>query len=303
MTERLTLLDPAVLSRLSAAVLRARSLVVGNFSGIHASPHRGASVEFLEHKRYSPGDEIKHIDWKLLARSDRYYVKQFENETNLRAVLVMDASASMAYGPAGPTKFDFARTTAAALAYLLLSQSDAVGVLSRSRTGRLYVPPRSGMAHYRAVGAALEACRPDGDGTWLDELVELGGSLQRRGMFIILSDLFVDPEAALSALKLLRHRRHDVIVMHVLHPWEVEFPFRDLTLFSDMERSGRRLLADPRACREAYLGELDKLCDFFRQEITGLEMDYVLLRSDAALEQALAHYLARREARAAKLRT
>jgi len=296
MAKSLSLTSPEMVNRLSAAVLRARRLVVGNFTGIHASPHKGASVEFIEHKRYSPGDEIKHVDWKLLARSDRYYVKQFENETNLRATLVLDASASMAYGPTAPAKFDCARQVAAGLAYLLLGQSDAVGLLSQQGERRLHVPPRSGMAHYRALACALDELEAAGGPAWVDHLMELAGSAPRRGMFILLSDLLLDTQTALKALRMLGGRGHDVMVLHVLHPWELEFPFRDVTMFTDIEAPQRRLLADPRDCREAYLREIEELCRTFRTEVRGMGMDYLLLRSDCELEQALAHHLAWREA-------
>jgi uncharacterized protein (DUF58 family) len=291
-----SLLAPEMVSRLSSVVVRARHLVEGTLSGIHKSPHRGSSVEFLEHKRYTPGDDIRNLDWKLLARSDRFYVKQFEDETNLRATLVVDGSASMSYGPEGRTKHRFACVTAAAFAYMLLSQSDAVGLLTQQGSRRLYVPPRADWSHFQAIAAALDELKPEGQNDWLDHLMELGSSLHKRGMFVLFSDLLVDRRQALQALRLLRDRRHEVLLFHVLHPWELEFPFSDPRIFTDPEQGEKQILADPAAVRESYLKRVRELCAFFREESTGLEVDYHLLPSDSRLEEALVEYLARREA-------
>jgi uncharacterized protein (DUF58 family) len=290
------LLSPETVAKLSSVVLRARHLVEGTLSGIHSSPHKGSSVEFLEHRRYTPGDDLRNIDWKLLARSDRLYVKQFEDETNLRAVLVVDASASMAYGPTGRSKLECARLSAAALAYLLLSQGDAVGLLSQQDDGRAYVPPRGDWSHFRAIAEALEGLRPAGRNAWVDHLMEFAATFHKRGMFVLLSDLLVDRQAMLSALRLLRDRKHEVILLHVLHPWEIEFPFSGPLLFTGMEDASRRVLTDPESAREAYLRQLEELCAFYRDEAVGMEMDYHLLRSDCPLEDALVHYLAYRGA-------
>jgi uncharacterized protein (DUF58 family) len=286
-----------MVSRLSSVVVRARHLVEGTLSGIHKSPHRGSSVEFLEHKRYTPGDDIRNVDWKLLARSDRLYVKQFEDETNLRATLVVDSSASMRYGPEGPSKHRFTCMAAAAFAYMLLSQSDAVGLLSQENERRVYVPPRSDWSHFQAVAGALEDLEPKGKDAWLGHLIELAGSLRKRGMFVLFTDLLVERQQALQALRLLRDRRHEVLLFHVLHPWELEFPFSDPRVFTDPEADGHDILADPASVRESYLNRLRELCSFFREEATGLEVDYHLLPSDSRLEEALVLYLARREAR------
>jgi uncharacterized protein (DUF58 family) len=297
MPRRTNLLSPQTIAKIASAVLRARHLAEGTLSGIHKSPHKGSSIEFLEHKRYSPGDDLKNLDWKLLARSDRYYVKEFEDETNLRAVLVVDASASMGYGPDGDVKIDTACMTAAAMTYLLLSQSDAVGMLSQDGPERVFVPPRAAWGHFRALAARLGELRPAGKAHWLEHLTHLAGSFHKRGMFIIISDLFVARDPMVRALRLLRERRHDVLLFHVLHPWELEFPFREPLLFVDIEAPDRRLFADPRSCRDRYLEELRSMCEFYRQQAALLACDYHLLRTDAPLEDALVHYLAQREAR------
>jgi len=274
--------------------------VEGTLTGIHASPHKGSSVEFLEHKRYSPGDDPKHLDWKLLARSDRFYIKQFEDETNLRAVLVLDASASMGYGPRGPSKLHTARLAAAGLAYLLLTQSDAVGVLSQRGERRLYVPPRASWAHFRALAHALGRLKASGQNAWVEHLLALTSSFHKRSMFLLFTDLFVERSRMVTALRLLRDRRHEVILFHVLHPFEIEFPFEGPVLFTDIESPERRVLAEPASCRQQYLEELEELCGFYRELAAELEIDYHLLRSDVHLEEALVRYLAVREARSPK---
>jgi len=297
MNKPLDLLSPRAISRIATAVLRARQLVEGTLAGIHKSPHKGSSIEFLEHKRYSPGDDTRQLDWKLLARSDRLYVKQFEDETNLRALLVLDSSASMGYAPVGASKLHAARLAAAALAYLLLKQSDAVGVLSQRRERRLYVPPRASWAHFRAVAGALSGLRAQGGNHWMGHLLELAASFHKRSLVVLFSDLLLDRQAMVTALRLLRDRRHDVILFHVLHPYELEFPFSRPLLFTDIEGGDRRVLADPASCREEYLREMRALCRFYRRQAGELAMDYCLLRSDAPVEEALVRYLALREAR------
>jgi len=297
MAERPSLLAPETVAKIASVNLRARHLVLGTLSGIHKSPHKGSSIEFLEHKRYTPGDDIKNLDWKLLARSDRLFVKQFEDETNLRAMLVVDASASMGYSPEGAGKLQTCCFASAALAYLLLSQSDAVGLLSQNGAQRVYVPSRAAWGHFRAVASALDELRARGRNAWLEHLMELAASSRKRGMFIILSDLLVDRDRMVGALRLLRDRRHDVILLHVLHPYELEFPFSEPLLFTDIEDPARRLLTDPQACREEYLSELRALCEFYREETAALEMDYLLLRAGDPLEDVLVRYLAYREAR------
>jgi len=297
MAQRSSLLSPETVAKIASVALRARHLALGTLTGIHKSPHKGSSIEFLEHKRYTPGDDLRALDWKLLARSDKYYVKEFEDETNLRAMLVVDASASMGYAPDGHAKLDTARLAAGALAYLLLSQADAVGLLSQHGGERLYVPARAAFGHFRALAAGLDRLRAVGGPAWLDHLTALVPGFRRRGMFIILSDLFVDRQRAMDALRLLRDRRHDVILLHVLHPYELEFPFHGPLTFTDIEDAGRRLLTDPEACRDEYLALLREMCEYYRNQATALEIDYQVLRSDAPLEDALVRYLAWREAR------
>lgn len=296
-TDKTSLLSPDMVSRLSSTVVRARHRVEGTLTGIHESPHRGSSVEFLEHKRYTPGDDIRNVDWKLLARSDRLYIKQFEDETNLRAVVTIDASASMGYAPESPSKLDCARIAGAAFTYMLLSQSDAVGVLSQNGPERVYVPPRGDWSHFRSVAGAMDELKASGENFWLDHLLRLASSFHKRSMFILFSDLLVDRQQALQALRLLRDRRHEVLLFHVLHPWELEFPFDGARLFTDPESPESQVVADPDNVRDAYLDRINELCTFYREEAAGMEIDYHLLPSDHDAEEALVHYLMQREER------
>ncbi|MEW6357622.1 MAG: DUF58 domain-containing protein [Planctomycetota bacterium] len=287
-------LDPVVLARISNLTLRARYVVEGVLSGLHRSPHRGSSVEFVEHKEYSPGDELKHVDWKVLGRSDKYYVKQFEDETNLKAHLLLDASGSMGYTSGPVTKLEYGRTLAASLAYLMLNQRDGVGLVTFSTRALRYIPPRSKSSHLQALVEALDAVRPEGETSLSAVLSDLAEKMKRRGLLIVISDLFDSPEAVLGALRQFRHRRHEVIVFHVLDPAEVEFPFHGLTLFRSMEDS-RRVAADPDRIRESYRDEVRKFIQMIRQECLSHQIDYNLVSTAQPLDQALAEYLAARE--------
>ncbi|MFW6457394.1 MAG: DUF58 domain-containing protein [Planctomycetota bacterium] len=298
-------LAPQMISRLSSITLRARQRMEGTLAGIHESPHRGSSVEFLEHKRYTPGDDIRDIDWKLVARSDRLYIKQYENETNMRAIITIDGSTSMEYGPEGRTKLRCAKLMAGALSYLLLSQSDAVGLLSQSHEERLYVPPRSKWSHYRAIGRALDDLDASDKETWIRHLMNLvgtnanhqsgTGAFPKHGMFILFSDLLSDRDKIIRALQLLRDRRHDVILFHVLHPWELEFPFDSPRVFRAPENSTTEILADPQSVRDSYLERIQELQTFYQRESNRMDIDYHLISSDESLDEALIQYLHRRE--------
>lgn len=267
---------------------RARQLAEGLVNGQHRSPHRGASVEFAQHREYSPGDEMRHLDWKAYARSDKYLVKQFEDETNLRCFLLVDASGSMSYGQ--PSKLDYAATLAAAMAYALIKQGDAVGLLTFGSSLGTYVPPRARPDHFWNLVSVLER-EPVGGTTNLrrplEHLAEVAG---RRALILIFSDAFDEDEQFISLARQLRKRRHDVVFHHVLHPDELGFPFRDLTLFEDLETSDREL-ADPRGMREAYLKEMQGFCDGLRSRLQEGDVGYHLLPSDLPAERAMRQML------------
>src|SRR3989449_5538449 len=287
--------DPLVLAKIANMSLRARHVVEGLLSGLHDSPYRGYSVEFAEHREYVPGDEIRHIDWKAYGKFDRYFIKEYEEETNLRAYLLVDASASMDYGSAGLSKFDYSCYLAASLAYLMLHQGDDVGLVTFNAQVQRYIPPRGGMQHMHALARHLEAMRPQGE-THLDQVLrELAGKLARRGMIIIISDLFDDPEVIMRALRYFRHRRNEVIVFHVLDKNELEFPFQRLTVFDDIEDTAFRLLSVLRTISAAYLQQMEAFLAVYQLSGRGDRIDYSLFPTTTPLDVALTRYLARRQ--------
>lgn len=294
-TRRRSYFDPLVLARISTMSLRARHVVEGLLSGLHESPYRGYSVEFAAHREYVPGDEIRHIDWKAYGKFDRYFVKEYEEETNLRAYILLDASASMDYGSQGITKFDYGCYLAASLAYLMLRQGDYVGLVTFGTAVQRYIPPRSGVKHLQALTSHLEATQPHGE-THLDQaLREIAGKITRRGMIMVISDLFDTADTVMHALKYFRHRRNEVMVFHILDHNELEFPFDRLTVFEDIEDDTQRVLSEPRTIREAYLRQLRGFIDEYRRTCRSEWIDYNLFPTTAPLDLALSRYLARRQ--------
>jgi uncharacterized protein (DUF58 family) len=287
------LATPELLARIAGLELRARAVVEGVISGMHRSPHRGYSVEFAQHRDYTPGDEIRHIDWRVYGRSDRYYVKQFEEETNLRAYLALDASNSMRYGSGAMTKLEYASTIAAALAGLLMRQRDSVGLALCTDSVAGFLPPSATAPHMREILRRLEqvetAPRTDTGKTFHD----LAERIRRRGLVIILSDLLDDAEAIVRGLQHFRHNKHDVIVFHIIDRYELTFPFRETVVFEGMEEEGM-LPADPNALRTDYLRLMEEHITALRKGCREMAIDYVQMPTDAPLDSALAHYLADR---------
>ena len=288
-------LDPQTLARLQGLQLRARLIVEGYTSGVHRSPFHGFSVEFAEHREYAPGDDLRYLDWKVFGRTDKYYLKQFEEETNLVCHLLLDTSESMRYKSeaAALSKLEYAQCAAAALAYLILHQQDSVGLVTFDREIRTLVRASSNPSHLKQLLHVMEqaaAERKTATGPIFHDLAE---RLKKRGIVIVLSDLFDDVDSMMTGLKHFRHRRHEVVLMHVLDPAEVDFPFEQITLFRGLEQLPD-VLAEPRALRKAYLAEFGR---YLRKLKTGCRMhgiDYVLLRTDQSLEVVLSSYLASR---------
>lgn len=293
------LLDPRLLARLGNTQLRTRMVVEGILSGLHRSPHQGQSVEFAEHKEYTPGDELKHIDWKAYGKVDRYYVKQFEHETNLRAFFLIDASASMNYrGPDGLSKIETAALIAASLSYLLVRQQDAVGlVVARGKDTR-YLPPRAAMGHFPAILHHLEGLTGDGPTDLSAAADWIAEKARRRASIFVLSDLLDFNPRAIERLADLRRMKNDVTVFHTLDPWELEFPFEDSTLFLGMEGE-ENLEVDPRSIRDSYLEEMAALCERVKQVCRSADVEYELVRTDRSLDNLLLRFLSRRERGAA----
>jgi uncharacterized protein (DUF58 family) len=288
-------LDPQMLARLQGLQLRARLIVEGYISGVHRSPFHGFSIEFAEHREYSPGDDLRYLDWKVLGRTDKYYLKQFEEETNLICYLLLDTSESMHYqsDAAAMSKLEYAKCAGAALAYLILQQQDSVGLVTFDREIRALVRASSNPSHLKELLHVMEqsaAERKTSTGAIFHELAE---RFKKRGIVVILSDLFDNVDAMMAGLKHFRHRRHEVILLHVLDPAELDFPFRNTTLFRGLEQLPE-VLVEPRALRKAYLEEFNGYLRRLKQGCRMHRIDYVPLRTDQSLEVALSSYLASR---------
>lgn len=288
-------LSPQAVARISRLDLRARHVVEGFISGMHKSPFFGHSVEFVQHRDYTPGDDIRHLDWKVWSKTDRFYIKQFEAETNLRAMLLVDVSESMRYGRGPMTKYDYASTMAASLAYMLLHQGDAVGCVTFDGQLRHAVPARSQMTHLDAVLQTLHVSKPTEKTNLQSILNRVTESLPGRGMVILISDLLTDRESFFKGLDQLSHRRHDVIVFHVLDSDEVDFEFQGTTKFLGMEAMPE-LVCDPRALREGYLEALKEYLDEVRRGCAKRGVEYALVRTSDYLDAVLSRFLAARMA-------
>jgi uncharacterized protein (DUF58 family) len=289
------LLEPHILVRLGRLALTARTVVEGVISGLHRSPYRGFSMEFTSHRPYVPGDELRRIDWKAYGRLDRWFIKEFEEETNLKAYILVDASASMAYGRR-QTKFRYASLLACSMAYLLIRQRDSVGLATfQDRILRL-IPPRSTLNHLEVIARHLEGTEPSSGTDTAAAIGALAGNLKRRGFILVVSDLLDDPEHLLRSLKQLRHQKHDVIVLQVLDPDELELPFRRRTLFLDME-SDVRIATDPEDVRQEYRVILGEYLDRIKGYCHANQVDYALFNTGEPLEQSLVRFLSRREGR------
>jgi uncharacterized protein (DUF58 family) len=288
-------LHPATVARTARLDLRAKQVVEGFISGLHKSPFFGHSLEFVQHREYVAGDDLRHLDWKAWSKTDRYYIKQYEAETNLRATLAVDVSESMRYGRGPLTKYDYACTAAACLAYLLVRQQDAVGLVSFDSDVRQVLPPRGSMSHLDALLKALDVSKPR-EKTDLEKILRrVADATPTRGMVVLISDLFADREPFLRGLEMLRHRRHDVMVFHVLDADEVTFPFSGSTRFEGMEEMPN-LLCDPRALRDGYLEALEEYLTEVRRGCTRLGIDYTLVRTDDYLDVILTRFLHHRTA-------
>ncbi len=289
-------LDPAVLDRLSGLALVARTVVEGFMAGHHRSPHKGSSVEFAQHRPYVPGDELRHVDWKIFARSNRLVVKEFVEETNFSCHLLLDASESMAFTSGTWTKFDYARWCAAALGHLVVRQRDAAGLVLFDRDVRDKVPPSNGTHQINSIVQALEGAVPTGEARVGDVLHWLGGKLSRRGIVAIFSDFFDDLDKLVSGMRRLTHAGHEPILFQVLDPQEIEFDYERLLRLDGLEDSGR-IKVDPKAIRAAYREEMQRHQEELKRHARNLSIDYVQLTTSTSLDVALSTYLARRAAR------
>jgi uncharacterized protein (DUF58 family) len=290
------LLDPAVLARIDRLELEARQFVEGYLAGKHRSPRHGFAVEFAQHREYVPGDDIKHMDWKVYGRTDRYFLKQYEQETNLVAWLLVDASESMAYASGPRSKYDLACTAAAAMAYLILQQADSVGVGLLANGVRAFLRPSGLMNQLREACRAMATGPFPGAAGIARGVDELAGRTGRRGVVLVFSDLLDDVPDLLAALQHVRYQKHEVVLFHTLDGAEIDFPFRQTTLFKGLEGMPE-VLTDPQGIRDTYLKAFAAHAEAIETGCRRLEIDYVRLRTDADLGHDLAAYLQKRHGR------
>lgn len=286
-------LHPEAIKRLSRMELRARHIVEGFLSGMHRSPHFGQSVEFLQHREYSVGDDLRHVDWKVWAKHDRLTVKQYEEDTNLRCTLLVDVSGSMRYGNGPLNKFEYACTVAASLAYLVLKQQDAIGLVAFDEQIRASLAPRSKRNHLFSLIDSFAKLEPQDKTDTTQLFRNVAETHAQRGMMIVISDLFVDPVEAIRGLQLLRQRGHDVLVFHILDDDELDFPFQGPTRFEGLELP-QHLNCNPRALREGYLKAIQDYLDQIRHGCARAMIDYALIRTSQPLDAVLAAYLSNR---------
>lgn len=288
------ILTPLDLQKIGNLQVLARMVVEGFCSGLHTSPHKGFSVEFREHRQYVQGDEIRRLDWKVFAKTDRLYIREYEEETNLRATLVVDASASMAYEGTGVSKFNYAVRLAACMAYLMLRQQDSVGLVTFDQKMRQHIPPRSLPSHLSVLMDALQTTKTGGETDLGGVFHQLVPKIHRRGLLIVISDCFGNVPDLLKAMAHLRHARHEVIIFQIWDRDELDFPFKQWMRFDSMEQADDKRLIDPVALRETYMENLAR----FREDLTKgchrHRIDLVPLVTDMPYADALAQYLARR---------
>jgi uncharacterized protein (DUF58 family) len=291
-------LDPQALASLEGLDLKARLVVEGYVAGMHPSPYHGFSVEFAQHREYVPGDDTRHVDWKVWSKTDKFYLKQYEEETNLQLYLLLDTSESMGYASASHlSKLQYAEIVAASLGYMVLRQQDSVGLATFDDAVRRYLKPAGQPSHLKELIRLMDSTPARAKSDMGIVFHDLAERFKKRGVIAILSDFFDDVPRVLAGLKHFRHRRHEVIVFHVLDPAELDFPFRDTTLFKGLEGLPD-VLTEPRALRRAYREEIGGFLDAMKKGCRMIDIDYVPLRTDQDLGVALSGYLAARANRA-----
>ncbi len=287
-------LKPEIVSKLKSMEMRARMVVEGFIAGLHKSPYHGFSVEFAEHRQYMPGDEIKHIDWKVFGKTDRFYVKQFVEETNLKSYLLLDTSASMGYSSNGITKLQYASYLAAALTYLMLKQRDAVGLLTFDHKIRKYLPPRSIKSYLHLILKEFEKLESAEVTDVSNTFHEMAERINRRGLVIVLSDLYDDPEKLMLALKHFRHKKHEVIVFHILDPLEINFAYKKEAVFKDLE-TGEEISTQPWHIQREYQEKVKHFIDNYKRQCRQNQIDYVLINTEMDFNRALIEYMIKRK--------
>ncbi len=287
-------LEPEALARVKNLSLVARGVVEGFISGLHASPYKGFSVEFAEHREYVPGDDPRHLDYKMLARTERLYVKQYEEETNMRVQILLDTSGSMNYRHSAKiTKLEYGAYLTAVLSYLMIRQQDSVGLTTFDTEIRLDMPPRGSPRHFNEMMRQLEAIQPGGETDIAATLHRLANRFKRRCLIVVISDLYDDPDEVMRGLHHFRHRRHEVIVFHIFDKAELELPFKDTIAFHDLE-TDERIQIDPAYVREAYLEQIREFTETYRRQCAESQIDYIMTDTSVPYDFMLSRYLAKR---------
>lgn len=291
------LVDPRVMDQIGHLELLSRGVVDGLLAGKHRSTHKGGCCEFAQHRSYAPGDEVRMIDWQVYARNDRYYVRQYEEETNLQACLALDTSGSMKFGLSTVSKLDYARSAAACLARLLLHQRDAVGAAVLNEESSAFVPPRQNASHLQAILFALQNATASHGGSLGAQIRSCVPRMRRRGLFILFSDCFGDMDELGTALRIVRARGHDVLVFQVLAPEEVHFDFLHWSSFQSLEAANHKINLDPASVRDEYLRRFRAFLENLQETVTGLGADYVRITTNHDLAEALSYFLRSRAAK------
>ncbi|MEO0137044.1 MAG: DUF58 domain-containing protein [candidate division WOR-3 bacterium] len=293
MSIRKSYLEPEILSRLSNLDLKARLVVEGFLTGLHHSPYKGFSQEFTDYRPYIPGDETKLIDWKIFARQDRFYVKEYQEETNLRAYILLDKSGSMGYGKK-ITKLEYAKFLGACLAYLLFKQRDGVGVMTFDTVIRDFIPPSAKKQNFTKLLEIIEKVNCGNETALGPVLFELGQKIKKRALVILLSDLLDEPSRVLKSLRSFRARKHEIIVFHILDPDEYTFPFQEPALFQDLETK-EHFVVEPRAIKNSYTKKFREFLNYYQQGMREAHIDYELILTSEKYDRALFYYLQKRE--------
>ena len=291
------LIDPKVMEQIGYLELLSRTVVDGLLAGKHRSTTKGGCCEFSQHRQYAPGDEIRQIDWQVFARNDRYFIKQFEEETNLHAIMALDTSGSMKFGLSTVSKLDYARQAAACISRMLLRQRDAVGTAILNEQTPLYLPPKQNAAHLQAILSILQSAKPSNGGSLAAQIRAMVPRMRRRGLFVLFSDCFCDLDELSTSLRIVRARGHDVVVMHVLAPEEIHFDFRHWSSFQSLEVVGHRVSLDPAAIRDEYLRRIRAFVEQLENIVTGLGGDYVRMATNKDMAETLSWFLRERTAR------
>ncbi|MBC7967631.1 MAG: DUF58 domain-containing protein [Fuerstia sp.] len=291
------LIDPKVMEQIGYLELLSRTVVDGLLAGKHRSTTKGGCCEFSQHRQYAPGDEIRQIDWQVFARNDRYFIKQFEEETNLHAIMALDTSGSMKFGLSTVSKLDYARQAAACISRMLLRQRDAVGTAILNEQTPLYLPPKQNAAHLQAILSILQSAKPSNGGSLAAQIRAMVPRMRRRGLFVLFSDCFCDLDELSTSLRIVRARGHDVVVMHVLAPEEIHFDFRHWSSFQSLEVAGHRMSLDPAAIRDEYLRRIRAFVEKLENIVTGLGGDYVRMATNKDMAETLSWFLRERTAR------